>query len=469
MKKQLILLISLVVCFVIMPQNSFATSQLNGFEQLKEISDVNQVIIVNNSNGIGAAVTTYERINGEWRKALPKMVAVVGQNGISSKQKEGDGITPMGVYTLGTAFGWSEKPNGVKLPYRLTKSSDYWIDDPASPDYNKWVTYSGNPNTRWNSFEKLKQPLYKYAVAINYNVNPIVKGKGSAIFLHVWRSSTSPTAGCVALSEDNVVKLLKWLDPAKKPIIVIGKTSQINALLRDHAENTATQLVADAQIKSNKLRGYYDASSTADIIISPQFGTDYSVVKTAVLNAQEKVSFLSGAKKLELQQGLEAAKTYQMRAARFIDAVKFGQIEVTVSKDQVYKFVQKDAFTQELVESYHLLSAKIKKEEQLIGKVHGSETRKYMAEALVKQAKIVRETIIYEVSIYELLKEINNLITQNNQTAAKEELKKLNRLKNRAVEVKKAGNQLYPGKYPDLPSMKAFLEDYETETRGKLE
>lgn len=469
MKKHLIFLVSLMVCFAIIPQHSIASSQLNGFDQLKEISTANQVIIVNNSNGIGATVTTYERTNGKWEQALPKMAAVVGKNGISNKQREGDGITPTGVYTLGTGFGWAKKPNGVKLPYRLTTSSDYWIDDPSSSDYNKWVTYNGHPNTRWNSFEKLKQPLYKYAVAINYNVNPIVKGKGSAIFLHVWRSSTSPTAGCVALSEDNVKKLLTWLDPVKKPLIVIGKTTQINSLLHEYATETASQFVADAQVKANKLRGKYDADSITDIKISSQFSTEYSAAKSAISSAQEKINILTGPKNLELQQSLDSAKTYQIRAAHFIDAVKFGQTEGTSSKNNVYKFIQEDAFTQELAESYHLLSARIKKEEQLIGKVYGSETRKYMAEALIKQPKIVRETVIYEVSIYELLKDINDLIAQNNQTKAKEELQKLNRLKNRAVEIKKTGNQLYPGKYPDLPGMKAFLDDYEDETRSKLD
>jgi len=468
LKKQLLFFLALVVCFSMIPQHSNAASQLNGFDSLNQISDESQIIIVNNNGGIGAVVTTYEKINGEWRKALPNMSAVVGKSGISTKQKEGDGITPTGVYTLGTAFGWGEKPAGVKLPYRTTTANDYWIDDPASSDYNKWVTYNGNPTTRWNSYEILKQPLYKYAVAINYNTNPIVKGKGSAIFLHVWRSSTSPTAGCVALAEENVKKLLTWIDPVKKPIIVIGKTSQINNLLNDHAEKAASQAVADAQIKANKLRGKYVASSVEKVALSPQFSSDYSAAKTAILNAQAKINRLQSPKKQELQQGLDAVKPYQIRSAQFIDAINFGENEVEPSRTNVYQFVQNDTFTPELVQSYHLLSANIRKEELIIGKVYGSETRKYMAEALVKQAKIVRETVIYEVSIFELLNKINNLMAQNDQAAAFKELEKLDRLKHRAVEIKEAGNKLYPGKYPDLPSMKAFLETYEAETRSKL-
>ncbi|MCM3162595.1 L,D-transpeptidase family protein [Metabacillus litoralis] len=466
MKKLLLPMLLLVLIFAMIPQQISASSQLNGFDRLKEINEENQVIIVNNNGGLQAVVTTYEKVNGEWRQALPKMSAVVGNNGISTKLKEGDGITPTGVYTLGTAFGWGEKPNGVKLPYRTSTSNDYWIDDPASSDYNKWITYSGNPTTRWNSYEKLKQPLYKYAVAINYNTNPIVKGKGSAIFLHVWRSSTSPTAGCVALAEENVTKLLTWIDPAKKPIIVIGKTSEINTLLGEHALKTAKKFVADAQMKANKLRGNYDASSINDVEISPQFSSDYSAAKTAVLNAQEKVNSLQN--KQELQQGLDAAKTYQLRAAYFIDAVKVGQNEVTPLKEKVEDFVQNDSFTPELAESYHELSAKIKKDELLIGKVYGSETREFMAKALVMEAKIIRETVIYEVSIFELLHDINELISQNQQAAAIKELAKLDRLKKRAIEIKDAGNKLHPGKYPDLPGMKTFLEKYEEETRSNL-
>jgi L,D-peptidoglycan transpeptidase YkuD (ErfK/YbiS/YcfS/YnhG family) len=74
-----------------------------------------------------------------------------------------------------------------------------------------------------NSFERLKRDddLYKYTIVIEYNTRPIVAGDGSAIFVHVWRSAESPTAGCVALSERNVKRLLKWLDVSKQPVIVL--------------------------------------------------------------------------------------------------------------------------------------------------------------------------------------------------------------------------------------------------------
>ena len=69
------------------------------------------------------------------------------------------------------------------LYHTKTTNNDYWIDDVSFPDYNKWVTYEGNPDEKWNSYERLRISDYKYAVVINYNTSNIQPGKGSAIFL----------------------------------------------------------------------------------------------------------------------------------------------------------------------------------------------------------------------------------------------------------------------------------------------
>jgi len=92
--------------------------------------------------------------------------------------------------------------------------------------------YEGDPKERWNSFEKLRIPAYKYAVGINYNVTNIEPGKGSAISLHIWQGPNKGTSGCTAVSEENMLKILKWLDPNKKPIIIQGTQSWINSLTK---------------------------------------------------------------------------------------------------------------------------------------------------------------------------------------------------------------------------------------------
>jgi L,D-peptidoglycan transpeptidase YkuD (ErfK/YbiS/YcfS/YnhG family) len=162
-----------------------------------------------------------EKRDGEWVSILSGIPVTLGGGGIG-KAKEGDDRTPSGVYSLGLAFGTADKPKGLKLPYAKTDKYDYWVDDPASDEYNRWISYAGNPDRRWESYERLVQPLYKYAINIQYNEKPVVPGKGSAIFLHVWRAAGKPTAGCIAASESNLLQLLKLLDPALSPAIAIG-------------------------------------------------------------------------------------------------------------------------------------------------------------------------------------------------------------------------------------------------------
>jgi len=195
------------------------------FDQYLKNKGVNskQVIVVESTSTKSktAKLSVYEKSGDTWSKTLTSN-AVLGKNGSTSSKREGDGKTPIGLFPLRTAFGTSSKPANVTYPYKKTTSNDYWVDDRSSSDYNKWVTYKGNPSSKWKSYEKLAIPLYKYAVAIGYNDDPIVKGKGSAIFLHVWRSSSSPTLGCVAIPESNLVKVLKELNSDKNPHILIG-------------------------------------------------------------------------------------------------------------------------------------------------------------------------------------------------------------------------------------------------------
>ncbi|MFY0783537.1 L,D-transpeptidase family protein [Peribacillus simplex] len=192
---------------------------------------VNQVVSVTGKSmsDTKVAIQTYEKKQGEWRRALKKMEGVIGKNGFTKSKKEGDGKSPVGIYSFGTAFGSKTKPPGVKMNYRKTSKYDYWIDDRTSKDYNKWITYKGNPLSKWKSFERMNHELYRYGAVINYNTNPIIKGKGSAIFLHIWRGETKPTAGCTATAEKNVLSLLKWMDPAQKPHVVMGTNDSLKS------------------------------------------------------------------------------------------------------------------------------------------------------------------------------------------------------------------------------------------------
>ena len=189
-------------------------------------SDIQQVLMVDASSGSSKAdLTVWEKRQNHWQSVFESMPAVVGRNGVvsSDQKKEGDGHTPSGIYALGTAFGYAPTVL-TKLSYRPVTTHDFWVDDPTSIQYNRWVT--DTPHAK--SFERLKREddLYKYAVVIEYNTNPVVPGKGSAIFLHVWRDFVTPTAGCVALSEENIVRLLSWLDHSRHPVIIITPSAK---------------------------------------------------------------------------------------------------------------------------------------------------------------------------------------------------------------------------------------------------
>ena len=194
------------------------------------IGESEQLIFATNGDASSFRVTIHalEKSKGIWHLVFPTFAGSIGGKGFAAvdKKREGDGKSPSGIFPLGIAFGYD--PSVVtKMPYRQATDDDFWVDDVNAEDYNKWV--KGKPNAA--SWEKMKRDdgQYKYGVVIEYNTNPIIKGKGSAIFLHVWKGG-KPTLGCVSMPEEMVLKILGWLDPIKKPLIIMGTESELRAL-----------------------------------------------------------------------------------------------------------------------------------------------------------------------------------------------------------------------------------------------
>ena len=86
------------------------------------------------------------------------------------------------------------------------------------------IVGSKKAETQAKSYEKMRRDdnLYKYGIVIEYNTNPVIKGYGSAIFFHVWGGENITTEGCVAVSEENIIKILEWLNPKAEPLIIMG-------------------------------------------------------------------------------------------------------------------------------------------------------------------------------------------------------------------------------------------------------
>lgn len=193
------------------------------------IGSAQQVITVA-TDGYGtsyATLTAFERAGTGWRQVFGPWSAFVGRNGVapSGEKREGDGRTPSGVYGFDFMFGVDADPGTHYAYRRITGTNIVWDDDSNSSNYNRWIdtnTASAgvNPEPMYNT------PSYDYGAVIAYNTAR-TPGLGSAIFLHV--SHGSSTAGCVALPTDQLLELLRWLDPNRAPVIAIGTLESLTS------------------------------------------------------------------------------------------------------------------------------------------------------------------------------------------------------------------------------------------------
>jgi D-alanyl-D-alanine dipeptidase len=138
-------------------------------------------------------------------------------------KREGDGKAPAGAFPLGTAFGFASSAAavGTRLPYLPLVETTECVDDTASAHYNAIVDRARVPRVDWASSERMRSiDLYRLGVVVDYNVRPPAAGRGSCIFLHVWRGPGSSTAGCTAMPEPALAELVRWLDPARRPALV---------------------------------------------------------------------------------------------------------------------------------------------------------------------------------------------------------------------------------------------------------
>lgn len=188
---------------------------------LKTVGSNKQLILVtaNGSNTSYAQIHTYERNSkGQWVQVL-STTGYIGRYGFAtaSQMSEGGQRSPIGKYSIGTAFGRYSNP-GTKMSYRKITSDDVWVDDSKSKLYNTWQS-KRKTSGQWKSAENMNITAYNYGFVINYNTAR-TPYKGSAIFFHVSTGTYHYTLGCTATSQTNVVKILKWLDPKKNPVII---------------------------------------------------------------------------------------------------------------------------------------------------------------------------------------------------------------------------------------------------------
>jgi L,D-peptidoglycan transpeptidase YkuD (ErfK/YbiS/YcfS/YnhG family) len=139
----------------------------------------------------------------------------LGKAGIRKKKKEGDNITPRGIFKISSIYYRQDRIKKISTQLKKIKITKNigWCDDPTSNFYNREIKL---PNKFSHEKFYRKDNLYDIIGILNYNTNPIIKNKGSAIFIHIANNNYEPTAGCVGIKKSNLIKLLSIIKKNNK-------------------------------------------------------------------------------------------------------------------------------------------------------------------------------------------------------------------------------------------------------------
>lgn len=204
-----------------------ATSSKGLPYKVKATSGSSQLIIAHTTSrkSTRGSVELWQRSGSTWKRTK-KVSARFGYSGLAlpSAKREGDGRTPMGRYTLPSAFGRQAKPAGTKLRYTRVDKNDQWCSKSSSANYNRFMTRPTKSCPAKNAEVLSKYAQYDRAMVIGYNTARTPK-RGSAIFFHI--NGKGSTAGCVSVSRSAMNSILPWVNPAKKPRILIGDRASL--------------------------------------------------------------------------------------------------------------------------------------------------------------------------------------------------------------------------------------------------
>jgi L,D-peptidoglycan transpeptidase YkuD (ErfK/YbiS/YcfS/YnhG family) len=204
-------------------------------------SNATQLILVTTPdwNAPAGTLRAFERAGGQWKQIGNTTPVTIGRTGAAwglglndvpadgPRKREGDGRSPAGVFAIGTAFGYAGNAT-TALPYAPMDANDYCIDVPDSTLYNRIVdAREVGADAVAGSTEPMRRDLhangdqrYRLGFVIEHNA-AARPGAGSCIFAHLWKSPTDATAGCTAMADAEMERILAWLDPGRHPIFVL--------------------------------------------------------------------------------------------------------------------------------------------------------------------------------------------------------------------------------------------------------
>lgn len=187
--------------------------------------------------------------------------AAIGKGGVRAMKLEGDGASPRGTWPILRVYYRPDRLRrpGAAFPVEILRPGLGWCDAPADRNYNRCVRlpYKASAEQLWR-----EDSLYDIVLALNCNLSPRSKGRGSAIFVHIARADFAPTAGCIALRREHLRRLLAALP--RGSAFALGKC--VNAgRTRRCGEGAAAwrkgQSCAKARHASSRPRPNYDTYS----------------------------------------------------------------------------------------------------------------------------------------------------------------------------------------------------------------
>lgn len=145
----------------------------------------------------------------------------VGRSGFSQRKVEGDGATPVGTFHLEQVF---YRPDRMARPATILPCQPIrhwygWSDAPDDPAYNQLIR---RPHPFSHELLRRSDPLYDIIVVFSANRRLVIPGNGSALFLHCWRKTRHPTAGCLSFERKDLLTILRHWRPEARLVLRFG-------------------------------------------------------------------------------------------------------------------------------------------------------------------------------------------------------------------------------------------------------
>ncbi len=159
-----------------------------------------------------------QRSRGVLRAGPLVLPVALGRGGIKANKREGDGATPRGTFRLKRLWWRADRhPRpATRLPVTVIRPDDGWCEDPSDRHYNQRIKVP--PKSDADRLARLDN-LYDFIIELDHNTRPRIAGRGSAVFIHLARPGFAPTAGCVALDSNALLRLLARLGPRTKIVV----------------------------------------------------------------------------------------------------------------------------------------------------------------------------------------------------------------------------------------------------------